>query len=274
MRSLSLLAVALLACSPGSKASDGGGDGGTCIVCDPSESPDPCETGGEACTPDYTGTSSTGYYCEPPGPFFACLPEVGCAAANLQCIEADAGVAGVCAQTCSTSADCSDPYTVCEALEDGGPTFCLINDCDTFWQPCAAQSADGGDGTCVFFYVDPTYGPLGACLQAGSVPQNGACSYYRGATSQLCSEGTVCMVSDGTAQTGFCMAACDAYFDGGPACQGVCVASTPPEPPPAVSLADLGNQGGGCAVACDGAGDCTPPYSCAELTNSDLVCLP
>jgi hypothetical protein len=299
MKSLSLVAVvALAACvAPGnqpsstsssgvsSAGSTGGADpgcaSGSCAigsVCNPDQDTDPCAAQGLACSPDYTGVSPTGAFCELPGPYFDCLPSVGCAASTpaLQCLGADdAGDPGGCFVPCTTSADCWDPLTVCASMEAGGPTYCVLNSCDDFWQTCSASSVSGADGTCVYVYTDPQYGPQGACLQGGSVPNGGACNFYRGPDAGLCTPGTLCMIDAHADNSGDCMAVCDGVADGGPACAGDCVLSEPPAPPPAVSALDF-TQAGGCGAFCSSSGTCPSPLTCYDVgTTTDInVCLP
>ena len=234
-------------------AGDAGGDSGVMDAsvpgCDPGLATDTCSTGGEACTPDYTSVSTTGFICQVPGPFFECIPEVGCAASNLQCVDAGAG-SFICLQPCAATADCADPFTACGPLVAGGPSFCLLNECTDFWQPCSSESGDGGDGTCVFLEDDPKVGPIGLCLQAGPAAPNATCAYYRDAGAPECTGGTVCMVSGNLAQIGVCMTLCGDGLDGGPACGGTCVRAIPPAPPPPISAFDFFNPVGGCTSSC------------------------
>jgi hypothetical protein len=275
---------ALAACANPPKTRSTGSSSGACVAgscktgspCDPNLATDACATGGLACTIDYTDTSPTGAYCELPGPYFSCLPAVGCASSSLQCVGADGGTPGNCLAPCASTADCSDPVTFCAALVAEGPTYCLINLCIDFWQSCDASAPDAGDGTCVYLYNDPQYGPQGGCLQGGSVPATGACSYYRASGAALCAPGTLCMVDSSGANAGICMTDCDGVADGGPECTGVCVLQEPPSPPPAVSAIDF-NQAGGCAVPCTSGGNgCPASLTCYEVGTGSGVygCLP
>jgi hypothetical protein len=302
MKTLALAAaLALTACSSqidngtsstaggSSGAVTGGSGGGGCVdagcasgrcavgdVCNPCLETDPCAAQGFACSPDYTGASVTGAFCELPGEYFDCLPSVGCASSDLQCIGADAGEPGGCFEPCTTTADCEDPLTVCTAEEVGEPKFCQWNTCSDFWQTCSAESTAGNDGTCVYLYDDPQLGPQGACLQGGSVPSGGDCNYYRAADAGLCTPGTVCIIDASAQNSGICLAACDGIADGGPACGGVCVLQEPPAPPPAVSALDF-TQAGGCATACSAADpNCPNGLTCYELdaTGTVSACLP
>ncbi len=261
--------------SPVVDAGENGDSGvGTVLGCDPALVPDTCSTGGEACMPDYTYRSTTGFLCQPPGAFYDCIPEVGCAATNLRCVDAGAPNPWICLQPCTATADCIDPLTVCGPLQRGGASFCLINECTDLWGSCSALSGDGGDGTCVFLEVDPALGPIGACLQAGTTPLNAGCAYYRGA-EPACANGTVCMPSNGEKLTGACMALCDPTTDGGPICQGTCLNAFPPAPPPPISALDFVNQGGACANACNSSGECQPGFTCYRIPSTNqLVCLP
>jgi hypothetical protein len=282
---LALVAAGATGCTS-TTLPDAGGQTGAFVVgsvCDPGTLPDECLVSGLACTPDYTDTSPTGAFCEIPGPFYSCFPPPagpGCAA-DLQCVDADvdAGIAGGCLQSCTTTADCADPLTACGHLGGLGATYCLVNNCSNFWLPCGASVDGGTDGTCVYLYDDPTEGPEGACQQAGSVPVGGACNYYRGAPGEtdgglLCTNGSNCLIDYKDGDNGVCMANCDAYADGGPACLADCVLSLPPTPPPAVSLLDFYTQQGGCAQDCTTSPTCPAGLNCQQVAAEVFACLP
>jgi hypothetical protein len=229
---------------------------------------------GLTCTPDYTGVSPTGAFCQLPGPFFFCFPLPGCAP-GLTCVDADdAGDPGGCLASCTTTADCTDPLTACGPFEGSDQSFCLVNNCDNFWQACPASVPAGNDGTCVYLYTDPVDGPQGGCLQGGSVPNGGACNYYRSATASLCANGTLCMIDFSAQNSGVCFPDCDAVSDGGPACLADCVVQTPPAPPPAVSELDYFTQAGGCAQDCSESQSCPSSLSCQQVGPGTAACLP
>jgi hypothetical protein len=133
------------------------------------------------------------------------------------------------------------------------------------------------------------FGPQAACQQAGSVPLGGACQFNRAdGGAGFCAVGLLCMVDASGDDTGVCMAACDPFGPGGPACAAgaSCVPTTLPLPPPAVSLVDYASLTGACAQSCTldaGMGDagvdggCPAPTTCmnGSITQTvDDVCLP
>jgi hypothetical protein len=277
---LALAALTSVGCGTKTNPSDGGRDGSTDgvaagSVCDPAVLPDGCLAAGLACTPDYTGVSPTGAFCELPGPFYNCFPSPGCAG-SLVCVDAnqDAGVPGGCLASCNTTAEGEDPLTACGQLGGLGPSFCLVNNCSNFWQPCAASLDGGSDGTCVYLYDDPTAGPEGACLQGGAVPMGNACNFYRRPTASLCASGGVCMINYSAGDTGVCLGICDDVADGGPTCLADCVAAAPPAPPPATSLLDYYTQVGGCAQDCTASPTCAPGLICQQVGAQVFSCLP
>jgi hypothetical protein len=146
----------------------------------------------------------------------------------------DAGP-GYCEQSCNTSADCSDPVTVCRNHActvnfcaigaDGGPTAgTLGKSCD----------ADGKSGTCQVVYENDNY-PIvaGVCVQSGT--STGACTpgAGRGQPGAICAQGWLCLgntfqyglVSDPTNPMNLYCAQLDA--GGPPFCEQVCDTSAP-----------------------------------------------
>jgi len=228
----------------------GGAELGKGSACNGFAPNDPCNSAGLACTPDL---ADGGFSCQPPGPLYACDPNIGCSGPGIVCVQ------GTCLQRCKATADCADPLTTCAAIGLDAGSFCLVNPCGGpgstgFWQACNAASGDGGDGTCIVLYQDPRNGPQGACQQGGSVPAGGACNFYRSdAGASFCAPGLLCMVDASGDNAGICLPACDPFSPGlGPTCAAgsSCVPTTLPLPPPAVSYDDFYDETGACAQSC------------------------
>jgi hypothetical protein len=258
-------------------------------ACDSSAPFDPCAGAGLACTPTL---ADGGFTCQPPGEFFNCQPDAGCAA-GLSCL------AGFCLEACASTSDCFDPLTVCAPFLDAG-SQCLLNECEQpggvgLWQACPSSVPDGGDGLCVPLGLLDPRGPASGCQQAGGVAAGGACQLYRADGGPgFCGAGLMCMVEAAGANLGLCLPACNAFEPTGPACAAgtACVSSSLPLPPPAVSWADYDSLTGVCAQSCSlvdagsSAGDagvadtgsgCPAPTSCVNgsVTQTAVdVCLP
>jgi hypothetical protein len=308
--SILLFAVCALSCSYWGPDDQFGGRGPATVTapaqtiaaagspCDPQRA-DPCGGSSLVCTPLL---ADGGFACELPGAFYSCQSgEASACTAGLSC------ALGSCLESCHATADCADPLTICAPFGDVGAdagSFCLVNQCaasDGFgiWAACAAETADGGDGTCVPLGFGVSGGapgePRSACQQAGNVPLGGACQFYRADGGPgFCATGLVCMVDAIGDNHGICMAACDELGTGGPSCASgtSCVATTIPLPPPAVSLLDWVSLTGACAESCtlttdggttgvDGGsaadGSCPAPTTCMNgsiTRTADDVCLP
>ncbi len=213
-------------------------------VCDVNASVDQCSSAGLACTPTLV---DGGFICQLPGEFYGCDDSVGCAS-GLAC------QGGFCLQACTTTADCTDPLTVCAQYGSAG-NQCLLNQCEGqeafgLWQACSAASQDGSDGTCV--PLDANAGPSG-CQQAGAVALGGACQFDRADGGPgFCAVGLICMVDSAGDNRGICLSVCDGFGGGGPTCASgtSCVVTTLPLPPPAVSAVEYYSDTGACAQSC------------------------
>jgi hypothetical protein len=264
-------------------------------VCDVDAPTDQCVSAGLACMPVL---ADAGFVCQVPGEFYSCDANVGCAS-GLGCHY------GICLESCSTTADCWDPLTLCAPYGNAG-NQCLLNECEGangfgLWQACGASMPDAGDGTCV--PLDANAGPSG-CQQGGSVSLDGACQLNRGDGGPgFCAVGLLCVVDAVGDNFGICLPACNGFGGQGPSCGAgtSCVPTTLPLQPAAASALEFYSLSGACARSCtpsdggsavdggladagaDGGvagatdGGCPAPTSCMNGSlgsTADYVCLP
>jgi hypothetical protein len=224
-----------------------------------------------AATPDYV-CAPAGYYCDPassscvlPPEFAPCNATVGCAMA-LTCISGlgDGGTSSLCAQTCTTGADCLDPLTTCGAVANTNGKACLLNTgCTSAYLSCNAAESD--DGTC----YPAMNGDTLYCQQGGPVSANEPCGVTRSdGGSTLCQVDSLCVnfSNDSSACLSICALETPTFPDGGPGCAAysLCVGSS------------QGANWGICLLGCTTLADCPSPYTrCVAIEGpTGTFCVP
>jgi len=291
MRPLLASLLALAACSSGVMLSKDGGTGGgvgggtngggstggsggiglgsPCTIS--AGGADPCAPAGYAC--------SQGGTCQLPDVDQSCLPDAGCASGGA-CVQVGTS-SYACFQTCSSSSQCADATSSCQAF--GADYVCNGNLCGpdvksaytssgpAYYAPCNSSYTD--DGYCLPANV-PGLGQVGLCFATGGKPDAGlpaACSINRSDAGALCPQGTFCLTNQGTGH-GACLPAC-AYTAPVPDAGASC---------PAAATC-FGGFGGGaefgvCLASCASQGTCGPGLTCESVpalgADAGQVCAP
>jgi hypothetical protein len=207
--------------STGGGAGSSGGTGGNPDAGNPDAGPlgqncliqnsyDPCLIYGLVCRQSQV-PGELGYVCQLPSEFEACFPQVGCSAADLQCLTV---FTPMCVHTCQSNSTCPSLFTSCQTF--GTNQVCYFDQCnlsagDTFG---TCDSTGTGDGTCV---PNPYLG--GLCLGGGDAGAGDNCLDHRtpnSSPSDFCGFAQACLPL-GQPAGGHCAPLCG-EGDAGPFC--------------------------------------------------------
>jgi hypothetical protein len=191
----------------GGGTTTGGGLGQTCLI---QNNFDPCLIYGLVCRQSQV-PGEFGYVCQLPSEFEACFPQVGCSAADLECLTV---ATPICVHTCQNNSSCPNLVTSCQTF--GNNEVCYFNICspNPSGSFATCNSAATGDGTCI---PNPYLG--GVCLGGGDAGAGDTCLDHRTPTStpsDLCGVGQACLPL-GDPAGGHCALLCGTG-DAGPLC--------------------------------------------------------
>ncbi len=252
---------------------------------------DPCAAVGLVCQISGIGTSGETGTCQLPATGDTCNTTVGC-------VTGDNCVNGKCAQTCTTTTDCSALTSACDTASG----TCTTNECDAdggYYGPCNATGVD--DGVCL--PVTEGGKTVGVCLATGDAGAYSTCSDSRTGTGQLCSAGNYCVALPAAAGgASACMPLCSTTgtgagggtpdagaLDGGaPTDAGTaaytCSSGAMCENPGALTGAGGGGGGHGggggtgglgvCVTSCANGATCPGSLTCLSLPTIGSYCVP
>jgi hypothetical protein len=253
---------------------------------------DPCAAVGLVCQLSGFGTGGATGTCQIPTTGDACNTTVGC-------VSGDNCVDGKCAQTCTTTNDCSTLTQACDTTSG----TCTTNSCGEDggdYEPCNAGTDQG-----VCLPVTGAGGKTGGvCLATGDAGAYATCSDSRTGTGALCSAGNYCVALPAAAGgASACLPLCSTTgaggaggtggLDGGTASDGGAAtgdggaaAYTCSTGSMCVNASELtgaagggGGKGGGggvgvCVTSCSGGAACPGTLACVSLPAVGSYCVP